>query len=165
VKVVSNASPLITLARLDLLLGARELFGTLHIPEAVYQEVVVAGAGMPGATAVEQASWIQVLAIQNENSLADLKLRYGLGDGETNAVALAQEFGADLVLMDELRGRRMALDAGLRVVGCVGVLEKLYERGFLGDLREAYWRLRAAEVRIDLRTLQRSLEKFGLPSL
>lgn len=164
-RVVSNASPLITLARVDLLMGAQELFGTLHIPEAVYQEVVVAGKGMPGSTAVGEASWIQVSPIENENSLAELKLRYGLGDGETSAVVLAKEFGADLVLMDELRGRRMAIDAGLSVMGCVGVLEALYRRGVLADLREVYGRLLAAKVRIDLRTLRTSLEQYGFPPL
>jgi hypothetical protein len=106
-----------------------------------------------------------VSPIQNEDSLAELRMRFGLGDGETSAVLLSKECGADLVLMDERRGRRMAAAMGLRVVGCVGVIEVLYRRGVVLDLREVYLRLLAAKVRIDLGTLQRSLEKFGLPAL
>ena len=60
-KIVSNASPLINLAcigQLDLL---QELYGELTVPDAVQRQVVVEGAGQPGAKAVEAASWIQVL--------------------------------------------------------------------------------------------------------
>ncbi|MCZ7667717.1 MAG: hypothetical protein M5U34_11115 [Chloroflexi bacterium] len=58
-KVVSNASPLINLARigqLDLLPG---IFGCLFIPEAVWQEVVVEGQGQPGAEEIRLADWIE----------------------------------------------------------------------------------------------------------
>ena len=52
--VVSNASPLITLARIGRLDSLRKLFTVVHIPVEVYHEVVTAGAGMPGAAAVAQ---------------------------------------------------------------------------------------------------------------
>lgn len=50
--VVSNASPLIALARIGQLGALGKLYGTVHIPTEVHDEVVVAGAGMPGALAV-----------------------------------------------------------------------------------------------------------------
>ena len=63
--VVSNASPLINLARIGKLTLLRDLYGELIVPEAVWQEVVVEGAGQPGADAVESATWIKTQAATN----------------------------------------------------------------------------------------------------
>ena len=51
-KAVSNASPLISLARVDQLNGLRELFEVVYVSVEVYTEFVFAGAGMPGASAI-----------------------------------------------------------------------------------------------------------------
>ncbi len=55
--VVSNASPLINLARIGKLDLLHDLYGELIIPEAVWREVVVDGAGQPGADQVKGATW------------------------------------------------------------------------------------------------------------
>jgi predicted nucleic acid-binding protein len=47
-KIVSNSSPLINLARIGKLGLLRELYGELIIPEAVWHEVVVEGSSQPG---------------------------------------------------------------------------------------------------------------------
>jgi predicted nucleic acid-binding protein len=59
VNVVSDASALIDLARIGELDLLRRLYGELLIPEAVWQEVVIEGAGQPGAEEVRAASWIE----------------------------------------------------------------------------------------------------------
>lgn len=56
--VVSNASPRISLARIGQLDLVHELYGELTIPEAVWREVVVEGAGQPGAAELQGAPWI-----------------------------------------------------------------------------------------------------------
>ena len=58
--VVSNASPLINLARIGRLHLLAQLYGELVVPEAVWREVVLEGTGQPGAKDVETASWVQV---------------------------------------------------------------------------------------------------------
>ena len=57
-KVVSNASALINLARIGKLELLHELYGELVIPEAVWQEVVIEGARQPGTDEVKAAAWI-----------------------------------------------------------------------------------------------------------
>ncbi len=59
----------------------------------------------------------------------------------------------------------MATEAGLAVVGCVGILEELYRRGEIKDLRQAYEELLRQGIRVDVRTLQNSLKNSNLPSL
>ncbi len=56
-----------------------------------------------------------------------------LGAGEAEAIVLAREVRADLVLMDERMGRTVAKRLGLRVTGLVGVLIEARERGLLTD--------------------------------
>jgi uncharacterized protein len=165
VKVVSNASPLITLARLGHLDLLRKLYDAVYISTEVYNEVVIAGAGMPGAAAVSKADWIHVTPVGSIEDLAKTVLKIGLGAGEVSAVFLAKELGADLTLMDEWKGRRFAVEEGLAVVGCIGILEELYRRGEIKDLRENYQELLRQNIRVDLRTLQNSLKHFGLASL
>jgi predicted nucleic acid-binding protein len=89
----------------------------------------------------------------------------GLGVGEVSAIFLAKELPADLVLLDERRARRFAQEEGLAVAGCIGILEDLFERGELKDLRAAYQELIRHKARIDRQTLQSSLGKFNLRPL
>lgn len=56
--VVSDASVLINVARIGELDLLRKLYGTITVPEAVWSEVVVNGAGQPGAEIVGSAAWI-----------------------------------------------------------------------------------------------------------
>ena len=164
-KVVSNASPLITLARIGHLDSLHKLYDVVHISTEVYNEVVIAGAGMPGASAVSKADWIRVSPVHDVEGLAKALTKASLGAGEISAVFLAKELAADLTLMDEWKGRRLALDEGLAVVGCIGILEELYRRGEFADLRYVYQELLRQNIRVDLRTLQGSLKQFGMASL
>ena len=118
--VVSNASPLISLARIGKLDILRELYGEFTIPEAVWDETVVEGRDQPGANEIKSANWIIRKAVVNKQLAQALKQE--LDEGESEAIALAVEEGADLLLMDERIGRESASHLGLRYTGLVGVL-------------------------------------------
>lgn len=162
---VSNASPRITLARIDRLHLISALFATVFIRREVYNEVVIEGVSKPGATAVAQTPWIKVASISNPGSMPAVSKQFGFGAGETGAVILAHELGIQLVFRDESRGRRIAQQRGLAVVGCLGLLKELYRRRALSNLRSTYWKLLAQGIRIDGHTLNASLHRFGLPPL
>ena len=163
--VVSNSSPLITLARVRCIALLPKLFSKVCISREVYGEVVVDGAGLPGADEVGQANWIEVRPVRDVAGLAAACVRTGLGAGEVSAIFLAKELPTDLVLLDEQRARRFAQEEGLTVAGCIGILEDLFERGELKDPRTAYQELIRHKARIDLQTLQSSLGKFDLRPL
>lgn len=131
--VVSDSSPLIALADVGQLRLLRDLFSTVLIPEAVYQEIVVQGAGRAGAEAVQAAAWIEQRGVVN-TGLADV-LKLELDEGEAEAITLAFESGADLVLLDERRGRQRAVRLGLRVTGVLGVLVEAKHQGLLAAVR------------------------------
>lgn len=130
--VVSNSSPLINLARIGILDLLTQLYGELTIPEAVWLEVVIHGAGLPGADEVKNAAWIKKKAVSNTQLVAALQQE--LDAGEAEAVALALEAGADALLMDERLGRETARHLGVRCIGLIersrrSEAERYYRRG------------------------------------
>ncbi len=131
--VVSDSSPLIALADVGQLRLLLELFSTVLIPEAVYQEIVVHGTGRAGAAAVQAAAWIEQRGVAN-TGLADV-LKLELDEGEAEAIALALENGADLVLLDERQGRQRAARLGLHVTGVLGVLVEAKHQHLLAAVR------------------------------
>jgi uncharacterized protein len=125
--VVSNASPLINLARVGQLDLLPRFFGHLIIPEAVWDEVVIEGQGQPGADEVRRAQWIKRSTVANRE-LVHL-LRQDLDAGEAEAIALAIEINADWLVMDERLGRETARHFGLHCVGLIGLLSAAKRRG------------------------------------
>ncbi len=138
--IVSNASPLINLARIGKLSVLQELYGELIIPGAVWQEIVVEGAGQPGADEVKAADWIKQRAVTNRQLTQALKQE--LDAGEAEAIALALEIGADLLLMDEHLGREVARHLGLRYTGLIGVLIEAKRKGFITSVKPCLDQLR-----------------------
>lgn len=86
--VVSDASALINLAVIGHLEILHRLFDHVLIPQAVYDEILVAGAGQPGADAVAQQPWIESRHVANRSLVESL--RFVLDLGEAEAIALAE---------------------------------------------------------------------------
>jgi predicted nucleic acid-binding protein len=163
--VVSDSSPLITLARAGQLDLLRQLFGRVHIAEDVRREVVVLGVGRPTAEAVRKAEWIESHPMRSAVEMLRLRSHHSLGAGELATVLLASLLRADLAIIDERAARRLAQASGLAVMGCVGILEMGFRRGRVVDLRASYQELLVQGIRIDRQILNRSLAACGLPSL
>jgi len=140
VKIVSNASPLINLARIGKLGLLQNLYGELIIPGAVWQEIVVEGAGQPGAEEVKAADWIKQQDVTNRHLTKALKQE--LDTGEAEAIALALEIGADLLLMYEHLGREVARHLEVRYTGLIGVLIEAKRKGFIASIKPCLDQLR-----------------------
>ena len=163
--VVSNSSPLIALARTRRLNLLASFYKRVLIPTEVHHEVTVAGLGLPGAEKVRNAQWIEVASQETPPHSSLVEACRNLGAGERGAILLAKSLEADLLLLDEAKARRIAREAGLSVVGCLGILEAGARRGLVPDLRQAYIDLLRHGIRFDLRLLQASLARLGLPRL
>ena len=131
--IVSNASALINLARIGKLDLLHQLYGELVIPEAVWKEVVIEGAGQPGADEVKVACWIKMHPVTNRQLVH--ALRQDLDAGEAEAIALALEIEAELLLMDERLGRETAHHFGLRYMGLIGALIEAKHKGLVRSIK------------------------------
>ena len=127
-KVISNSSPLINFAALDRFDTLCTLYGTVYIPDAVYDEVVIAGRGEPGAAEVERAAWLQQETVSNPSLVAAL---HELGLGEAEAIALAVDNVGSLLILDDHRGRLIASSLGVNIVGTLGVLLIAKRKGLI----------------------------------
>ena len=163
--VVSDSSPLILLSKLSCFDLLNRLFPSVFISPEVHYEVVIAGAGLPGASEVSKAEWIEVKAVQNPAGLYSAQRKYGLGPGEMSTILLAKELGANPVLLDDYRARKLAKEEGLKILGSVGLLETFYLRHYLTDLRTVFRQLLTHNVYVDQRLLDRRLRSLGLPPL
>lgn len=164
--VVSNSSPLISLAKIGALDLLQKLYGELVISVEVHAEVVMDGAGLAGAADVSKRLWIKWQKIRHPGALEELRSRHlNLGIGELSAMVLAREIGADLILLDDLRARKFAQKQGIRVQGSIAVLEASYRRGQIADLRQAYAHMLQAGVYLDRDLLNRILVSLALAPL
>jgi predicted nucleic acid-binding protein len=163
--VVSDSSPLITLARARQLELLDQFFGAIIIPPEVHNEVVVAGAGLPGGEEVGRSPWIRART-HSLDPQEELKIACsGLGAGEQSAIYAASMLDADLVLIDEQRGRRIAKNFGLNVTGSIAILEHGAKVGKVANLRLVYQSLLDQGIRFDTKLLDASLAKLGLEKL
>jgi len=127
--VVSDTSPLINLAAVGQLDLLRQLYGHVIIPQAIYDEIVLAGVGQPGSAEVKDAVWIETRRLKDQ-ALADI-LNLELDRGEAEALALALELKAELLLIDERKGRAIATRLGLVHIGLLGALVEAKQRGLI----------------------------------
>jgi predicted nucleic acid-binding protein len=114
--VVSNTTPLITLAGVGLLDTLKVLYGQVWIPDEVFAEYQ-AGTANPLYPTLVGLSWIVVQPIP-----ADPHVPAALDAGETAAISLALATQALLLLIDEHAGRTAARQLGLTISGSLGVL-------------------------------------------
>jgi hypothetical protein len=112
--------------KLDLL---NQLYGTITIPIAVHEEITVKGSGEAGSEEVQTLKWIEVKSVSNRKFVKALQVE--LDDGESEAIALATELKANLVLLDERRGRSVAKRFGLHYIGILGVLIEAKQKGLI----------------------------------
>ena len=141
--VVSDSSTLIHLSALGRLMLLHRFYGQVLIPPAVWREVVEEGRGRPGAREVEEAvrvGWLKIIAPSHEVVLR--LLQRTLDDGEAEAIALAVEQQAEIILLDESEAREIASLYGLRKTGVMGLLIRATLEGHITSLRQELDKLR-----------------------
>lgn len=157
--IVSDTTPLSELAKIGRLTLLRDVYGAVIIPQQVYDEVTT---GIhPAATAVPLQNWIEVLSVSNEQKIFDIKANTKLGLGECAAFVLAEELGADLILVDDRGARREANKLNLPVIGTVGVLLIAKQRGLIFNVKEMLDALIANGMRINQRLYRQALAIAG----
>ncbi len=150
--IVSNAGPIISLAKIRQINLLKILFGKIYIPEAVYEEVVLKGGSRPGGKEVRDALNDWIVKFKVEDMVLTRSFLARLGRGESEAIALSIEKNADIVLLDDAKSRTTAEFLGLNITGTVGVLNKAGKDGLIDDFKRALDELRRKGFRLDDRT-------------
>lgn len=153
--VIADTSPLnylILIGRVDVL---RDLYGQVIIPDAVFNELQ--NPKTPETVrnwAANYPDWfiVKTVTIQLSEELLDLHI------GEAEAITLAQELNAELLIIDERKGREIAFRHGFEVTGILGVLRDAAARNLL-DLKAAFNDLQKTSFRVSPQLIQDLLEE------
>ncbi len=124
--VVSDTSPLTSLITIGKASILESLFGEVWVPVTVWRELLAGHAVVP--------DYIKVKSVNDDRHV--LRLAAELDRGEAEAIVLAKELRADVLLMDEKQGRRIAALEGLKVIGVMGVLVMAKKKGLLRTVGE-----------------------------
>ena len=129
--VVSDTSPLtalLTVGEAELL---PQLFQEVIIPQAVQNELLRNHDRLP--------DWLRVANVQNPAQVG--KFSQLVDAGEAEAIELALELHADRLLIDERKGRKLALQEGVAVIGLLGVVLLAKRKALIPSARTLIERL------------------------
>jgi predicted nucleic acid-binding protein len=159
--VVADAGPLIGFARIGRLSLLRKLFGTIIIPPQVLDELKLS-SHRPGSKAILQAidsGWIKLKKIKDPEKSRRLHLL--VDAGEADAILLALEQDARMLIIDDKKGRRTAKNFGLRLLGTGGVLIAAKKAGYLKDVTSVLNELSEAGYHFSSTLSKRIIELAG----
>ena len=134
--IISDTSPtnLLQIGRLEIL---KQLYGEIIVPQKVYEELC---NYENQKDVIDEKSWIIVRTVTDIEQVNSL-LGY-LDIGEAEAIILAKEMNADLLIVDEKKGRKTAEEYGLNIIGVLGVLAEGKRKGYIAELKPILDKLR-----------------------
>jgi predicted nucleic acid-binding protein len=156
--IIADSGPLIGLARIGRLELLPRLAQRIVVPHAVYVEVTEARTDAPGAAEVAAQTWIEV---READPVMVAPLLILVGRGEAEAIALAQREPSAVLLMDDLRARKLAGRLGLRRLGTVALLGQAKREGLIPELKPALALLVANGIFIRQELIDAALKEAG----
>ena len=151
---MTNTTPLISLAGVDLLNLLPRLYGQVLAPRIVLDEYQAKLS--PSELDVAQMPWFTVV----DNVIVDPTLPL-LDGGEAAALSLAQTLKARLILLDERKARRIAARLGLQVAGTLAVLLRAKQQEFIPAIRPYITQMQSQGRRFHPDLIARLLEEAG----
>jgi len=152
--VVADSSPLIVLIQI----------GQIDILPAIFREVVI-----PPEVSGELSHSKRPQAVREfiasrptwlvERAPVAIERIPNLHAGELAAISLARELNADLLLIDEVRGRNAAAERHIPFTGTIGVLELAADRGMV-DLQDAFARVKKTDFWVSPELLDERLRIY-----
>lgn len=146
--IVTDSTVLIGLDRIGRIDVLPATFSNIAAPPAVVAEFGT------------QPDWLRLIPLRDP-SRAEALVLYKLDPGEREAIVLAQEHAGSLLLIDERRGRRYAIAAGLQVVGTAGLLVRAKRSGAVDAVRPVLDALRAYGFHLGDAVYEQTLSAAG----
>lgn len=136
--VVYDTTPLIALLKVNRLDLLKKFFGKIIIPPKVFEELCTNSVFSNEAESIKKSDFITVSDIDIKELSRLIEDEYGLDAGEAEAIALAKKITADILIVDEKRGRKVAKQNNLTIIGTVGLLMRAKEDGIINgkELKE-----------------------------
>jgi predicted nucleic acid-binding protein len=139
--IIVNASPLICLARAEMLYILRELFVKIAIPRAVESEILTGPVDDPMRKILEteHPPWIKTVELETDTSRL---ISWQLGPGEAEVLELAMLDKNSIAILDDKLARFYAKRLGMKVKGTLSLVLMAFRKGIISDGVEAMKKLR-----------------------
>lgn len=162
--VISDTTPIISLLKANKLTLLQKLYGTVWIPTAVYRELIENPVYAREAAVIKNSDFLSVAVVENTSSVKVLRAVTGLDEGESEALIMYEEQKADLLLMDERKGRRVAKQLNVRHIGTVGILILAYDKKIIQpeEVKFVIDTMLENEIRLDKKICNIVMEHIGL---
>jgi len=130
--VISDSSPIFSLAIVGKLEILNSLFEEIFIPNAVWEEL----------TRDKTTEYYKIIIDFFEDKVKAVsgfnELTFIMGYGESESVILYKELNADYLLIDDKKARNIAENFGINCIGTIGVLSIAKDKGMIGELRPLF---------------------------
>jgi|SRR5680860_43405 len=146
--IISDTSCLITLGNVDKLDLLRDLFQEIIITEEVRDEF---NERLP--------DWITIMDVkdkQRQNEIENL-----LDKGESSAITLALEIPNSLLIIDEIKGRKIAESFNIEIIGTIGVLIIAKKKGLIDDIVDIILQIKRKGFRLSDKLMNILIDSFG----
>ncbi|PPT10723.1 hypothetical protein CKA32_000719 [Geitlerinema sp. FC II] len=124
------------------------LYGQVYITPEIEREF---GEDLP--------SWISVETVQDKAYQKSLETV--LDVGEASAIALATEKRDSLVILDDLKARKLAQKLKLVLTGTLGVVSKAKKRGYCEKIKPIIQKIEKSNFRISPQVISDLLSRYG----
>ena len=162
--VISDTTPIISLLKANRLELLQKLYGNVLIPEAVYRELTANPVYSKEARTVKSLDFLKMVPVENVKSVNVLRSVTGLDAGESEALIMYDDQKADLLLMNEHKGRSVAKQLNVRYIGTAGILMLAYDKGLIqsSDVKTCLDMMLANGIRLDKKLYNIVLTHVGL---
>ena len=160
---IIDSGPLVCLVHLSLAPTLSEFFDLIYVPSAVQREVGVKHRFRHRLRRLYERGRFDRCPTA-DHTLVELHRLGGMGAGEAEALAQAQERSVRFVIVDDLAARRVVENVGMTAVGTVRLLARLERQGYLEDTRALVRKLeRDLHFRIVRRVIDEAIRMADLP--
>jgi predicted nucleic acid-binding protein len=152
--IISDSSPLISLATIGKLDLLEKLFKEIYVPCSVYEEVI--RENKPHSNEIRE--FLNDRVKHAKNRVAVEILLSDIGKGESEAIILAIEEKSDYLLIDDLKARKLAKMNGLEIIGTMGILLKGKKEGLIKEIKPFIDELLKNGIRIGDKIIEMTLK-------
>ena len=131
--IVSDTSPISALLKCNRVELLQQLFSQVVIPQKVFEELLVLEKSGIEVRSKLTTSWIRILSPKNNLKVEEFSAIVDAGEAE--AIVLALELKAEILLIDDLAGRILATEQGLATKGLLGILVEAQKQKILPDAK------------------------------
>jgi len=126
--VISDSTTLISLINIERFMLLFRFSDTIIITPSLYSEVTIKKSAKRILDEYISLSKVRILEVKNIKKVKELLIRLDLGESES--IVLAEEQNLPLII-DEKKGKKIALSFGLEAIGLIGILLVYKKRGYL----------------------------------